>query len=266
MRKTMKWLICLLGILSFTCTATMGAAAASTPLKAGQILNYTETFTPSEKNDAMLTVAVEGVSNQAGEIYVFISQSKMRQTDMKVKLGNVSASDGKPGKVGSSSYLIYKTASPEEKYAIELTFLCPDFYKGTAYEPDTGVSGQTSLKYKMVNTQSYHIVNYKVRIHLAKDREFLLVSSPKKNYTVGRNAQSGLRYLEYALSGSVEKPAFKQASEVSISAVHSTPVKGISSAILWMAAIGLGGSFFLLEYKKVFGTPQNNLKDTVSKA
>ena len=109
-------------------------------------------------------------------------------------------------------------------------------------------------------------MNYKIRIHLTKGREFLLVSSPKKDYRVGKDAQSGLRYLEYALSGSVEKPAFKQAGEVSISAVHGTPVKGVSAAILWMAAIGLGASFFLLEYKKVFGTPQNNLKDTVSKA
>jgi hypothetical protein len=228
-------------------------------LKAGQILNYKETFTPSEKNDATLTVAVEGVSNKAGEIYVFISQAKMTQTDMKVKMGNVIASDGKIGKIGSSTYLIYKTSSPEEKYAIELTFTCRDFYKGTAYEPDTGVSGQISLKYKIVNTQNYDIVNYKARIYLANGREYSLVSSPKKGYILGKDPNSGLRYLEYALSGSVEKPSFKQAREVSISAVHGTPVRGVSAVILWIAAIGLGASFFILEYKKAFMPAQKNL-------
>ncbi|MDF2875163.1 MAG: hypothetical protein K0R22_1846 [Sporomusa sp.] len=262
MKKLIKGLTCLIVILSFTCTSAIGAPAANASVKAGQILNYTETFTPAGKNDATLTVTVEGVSNKAGEIYVFISQANMTQTAMKLKLGNVTAADGKPGKIGSSSYLIYKTASPEEKYAIELTFTCRDFYKGTAYEPDTGVSGQVSLKYKTVNTQSYDIVNYKVRIYLAKGQEFSLISSPKKDYIVGRDPQSDLRYLEYALSGSAEKPAFRQAREVSISAVHGTPVKGVSAVLLWMAAIGLGVSFFLLEYKKVFKTPQKSLTVT----
>ena len=132
--------------------------------------------------------------------------------------------------------------------------MCRDFYKGSAYKPDTGVSGQVSLKYKVVNTQSYDIVNYKVRIYLAKGREFLLISSPKKDYIVARDSQSDLRYLEYALAGSVKKPAFRQAREVSISAVHGTPVKGVSAVLLWLAAIGLGAAFFLLEYKKVFKT------------
>lgn len=262
MKKVIHCAVCLLVILSFTCTSAIGAPTGSEPVKAGQILNYTETFTPSEKNDATLTVTVEGVSNKAGEIYVFISQAKMTQTAMKVKLGNVTAADGRPDKIGSSSYLIYKTSSPEEKYAIELTFLCRDFYKGAAYEPDTGVSGQIALKYKMVNTQNYDIANYKVRIHLAKGREYSLVSSPKKDYVLGKDAQSGLRYLEYALSGSVEKPAFKQAREVSISAVHGTPVTGVSAIMLWIAAIGLGAAFFLLEYKKVFQTAENNRKVT----
>lgn len=252
MKKLIPCTICLIVILSLTCTSAIGAPAANDSVKAGQILNYTETFTPAEKNDATLTVNVEGVSNKASEIYIFISQAKMTQTGMKVKLGNIVSSDGKPGKIGSSSYLIYKTASPEEKYAIELTFACRDFYKGSAYEPDTGVSGQISLKYKMVNTQNYDIVNYKTRIYLTKGREYSLVSSPKKDYVLGKDPQSGLRYLEYALSGTVEKPAFKQAREVSISAVHGTPVKGVSAILLWIAAIGLGAAFFILEYKKVF--------------
>lgn len=254
MKKFINCMICSIVLLSFTFSSA-NASAANESLKAGQILNYTETFTPAENNDATLTVAVEGVSNKAGEIYVFLNQAKMTQTGMKVKMGNVTGSDGNLGKIGSSSYLIYKTSSPEEKYALELTFKCRDFYKGTAYQPDTGVAGQVSLKYKIVNTQSYDIVNYKVRIYLAQGREFLNISSPKKDYIVGRDPQSDLRYLEYALSGSVEKPAFKQAKEVSINAVHGTPVKGVSAAILWIAAIGLGVSFFILEYKKVFKTP-----------
>lgn len=257
MKKLLNCLTCLGVILSFTFTAAVSAAAANDPLKAGQILNYTETFTPAENNDATLTVTIEGVSNKAGEIYVFISQADMTQTAMKVKMGNVTASGGKPAKIGSTSYLIYKTASPEEKYALELAFKCRNFYKGAAYEPDTGVSGQVSLKYKIVNTQSYDIINYKVRVYLATGREFLFVSSPKKDYLVGKDSQSDLRYLEYALAGSAEKPAFRQAREVSISAVHGTPIKGGAAAILWLAAIGLGVSFFIMEYKKVFKTPQN---------
>lgn len=255
MKKTIYCTVCIIAILGFTCITAIGAPAANEPLKAGQILSYTEIFTPSEKNDATLSVAVEGISNKAGEIYVFISQTNMTQTGMKVKQGNVITPEGKPGKIGSSSYLIYKTSSPEQKYSMELTFKCRDFYKGTAYKPDTGVSGQVSLKYKIANTQSYSISNYKVRIYLAKGREFLLVSSPKKNYAVGRDPQLDLRYLEYALAGSAEKPAFRQAMEVSINAVHGTPVKGFSAVLLWMAAIGLGVSFFILEYRKVFTSP-----------
>ncbi len=255
MKKLINCITYLIVILSFTITSAASAAAATDALKAGQILNYMETFTPSEKNDATLTVYVEGISNKAGEIYVFISKAGMTPIDMKVQRGNVTASNGKPGKIGSSSYLIYKTSSPEEKYAMELTFNCSDFYKGSAYKPDTGVSGQVSLKYKIANTQSYNIVNYKVRIYLAKGREYSLVSSPKKNYILGKDSQSGLRYLEYGLAGSAAKPAFKQAMEVSINAVHGTPVKGVSAVILWLAAIGLGVTFFILEYKKVFKTP-----------
>lgn len=255
MKKLINCMTCLIVILSFTFTSAGSASAANDSLKAGQILNYMETFTPAENYDADLTVTVEGVSNTAGEIYVFMRQADMIQTDMKVKMGQVTAADGKPGKVGSSSYLIYKTSSPEEKYAIELTFTCRDFYNGAAYKPDTGVAGQVLLKYKIVNTQSYDIVNYKVKVYLAKGREFLHVSSPKKNYLVGKDPQSDLRYLEYDLSGSVEKPAFKQAMEVSINAVHGTPVKGVPAGILWVAAIGLGAAFFILEYKKVFKTP-----------
>lgn len=252
MKKLVNCMICLAVILSFTFTSVTSVSAANEPLKAGQILNYTEAFTPTETNDGILTVSVEGISNKAGEIYVFISQPNMIQTDMKVQKGNITTPEGKRGKSGSSSYLIYKTASPEESYAMELTFRCRDFYKGTAYEPDTGVAGQVSLKYKIINTQNYDIVNYKVRIYLAKGREFVLVSSPKKDYSVGRDSLSGLRYLEYKLSGSVEKPAFKQAKEVSISAVQGKPVAGVPAAILWVAAIGIGASFFILEYKKVF--------------
>lgn len=255
MKKLISRIACLALILGLILTSAVNASAADDSLKAGQILNYTETYTPAENNDAVLKVTVEGVSNETGEIYVFPSQKEMTQTDMKVMKGNITDSEGKSGKVGSSSYMIYKTASPKEDYAIELTFNCPDFYKGSAYEPDTGVSGQVSLKYKIVNTQSYHIVNYKVRIYLKEGREFALVSSPKEGYTLGKDSQSGLRYLEYILSGSVEKPAFKQAMEVSISTVHGTPVKGVPAAILWIAAVGFGISFFILEYRKVFKTP-----------
>lgn len=254
MKRLLHGLTYFVVILGLAFASANSAAAANEPLIAGQILNYTETFTPAENNDAILTVNVEGVSNKAGEIYVFISQAKMAQTSMKVKTGNVIAAEGKPGKVGSTSYLIYKTASPEEKYAIELTFKCRDFYKGTAYEPDTGVSGQVSLKYKIANTQNYDIVNYRVRIYLAKGQEFLLVSSPKKDYTVGKDAQSGLRYLEYGLAGSAEKPAFRQSREVSISAVRGKPVQGAAAGILWAVAVGLGAAFFVMEYRKVFGT------------
>lgn len=255
MKKLISCIICLTAILSFTVTS-INVSAADGSLKPGQILNYTETFTPADNNDATLIVTVEGVSNEAGEIYVFPSQTNMSQTDLKVNKGNVTASDGKLGKSGSSSYLIYKTAYPEEDYAIELTFNCPDFYKGSAYEPDTGVSGQVSLKYKIVNTQRYSIVNYKVRLYLPKGREFATVSSPKKDHVLGTDSQSGLRYLEYNLSGSSEKPAFKQAMEVSINAVHGLPVKGVTAIILWIVAIGLGVSFLILEYKKVFKTPE----------
>lgn len=255
MKKLIRCFIGLTVILGLIFTS-VNAAAADGALKPGQILNYTETFMPADNNAATLTVTVEGVSNEAGEIHVFPSQPNMSQTDMKVKKGNVTVSDGKLGKIGSSSYLIYKTAYPKEDYAIELTFNCPDFYKGTAYTPDTGVSGQVSLKYKIVNTQSYSIVNYKVRLYLPKGREFAIVSSPKEGYVLGIDSQSGLCYLEYGLSGSPEKPAFKQAMEVSINAVHGLPVKGVTAIILWIVAIGLGVSFFILEYKRVFKTPE----------
>ena len=254
MRKLINCLTCFAVLLSLITPAGVASAAAAT-LKPGQIANYTETFVPAERNDADLTVIVEGISNKAGEFYVFLSSAKMTQTGLKAKVGNIVGSTGKSGKVGSASYLIYKTAMPEEKYAVELTFKCRDFYKGAAYKPDTGVEGQISLKYKIANTQSYDIANYKVKIYLPKGREYLNVSSPKKNYIVGRDPQLGLRFLEYDLLGTLDKPAFKQSKEVSVSAVHGKPIQGAPAVILWVAALGLGAAFFILEYKKVFRTP-----------
>ncbi|NMC31537.1 MAG: hypothetical protein GYA36_03620 [Veillonellaceae bacterium] len=251
MRNLINCLTCFAVLLSLLIPAT-AASAASAALKPGQIANYTETFLPAAKNDADLTVTVEGISNKAGEFYVFLSSAKMTQTGLKAKVGNIVGSTGKSGKVGSTAYLIYKTVAPEEKYAVELTFKCRDFYKGAAYKPDTGVEGQVSLKYKIANTQSYDIANYKVKIYLPKGREYLNVSSPKKNYTVGRDHQSGLRFLEYGLSGTLDKPAFKQSKEVAINAVHSKPVQGVPALVLWVAAISLGTAFFILEYKKLF--------------
>jgi hypothetical protein len=215
-------------------------------------MQYTETFAPAKGRDAALTVRVEGVSNAVGEVFVFISVKDMTQQSVTALTGKFSDTSGKKDKAGSSAYFVYTTAEPASPYSLQLVFNCPEFYKGSAYQPSTGFGGQIRLRYSLSNTMPFDIASYAVRLYLPAGREYALVTSPKADYTLGKDDALDMRYLEYSLKGSLTKPAFRQAARVSLDVVHGEPFTGLPAIGLWIVALCCALGFFICEYKKVF--------------
>jgi len=228
------------------------ADAASLQAAPGQVVQYTETFVPAKGKDAALTVLVEGVSNAVGEVFVFISAKDMAQQSVTALKGKFSDTTGKKDKAGSATYFIYKTTEPASPYSLQLVFNCPEFYKGAAYQPSTGFGGQIRLRYSLSNTMPFDMASYAVRLYLPAGREYALVTSPKTDYTLGKDGALGMRYLEYSLKGALAKPAFRQAARVSLDIVHGEPFTGLPAIGLWIVALCCAVGFFIFEYKKVF--------------
>lgn len=227
-------------ILATLCIAGM-AMSYPTVAHASQdtfvINTYSESFVPTEDNNATLYIEMTATSSDEGLVYIPVNVADSEIVTASINGEETSA---ELAKVGGVEYFVLDSKAPATEVNVEAEVNCPGFYAVENDEPDTGIPSPL-MEYEFVNKLQNKIETYNLTIALPEGMEPMTITTPKDvtKYTLGMN-EEGQRTL--SLNSSV-----KVSGSSAFKFTFGNPFIGstVSKVVLWAVVIGI--SAFVLK-------------------
>lgn len=240
----------LTGMLTCACIVGMALPAQAADA-AGSVQNYTEAFSPVNRNDATLTVRLEAMPDKQGYVYILPSFKGMKAS------GITSSTNLDPGaalvsqKQGDTSLFAVKAKDPTKSVTLTAQFACEGFYKAAADVPSTGQPA-TPVDYKFVNKLTSGIGNYQMTIELPRGNEFMTITTPAKYAGYTLSMKNGLRAISVSKKAADGKAGMAPAASAEASFNYGVPYssKAMVKVILWVVIALISAALLYAEIRK----------------
>ena len=195
------------------------------------ISQYSESFVPTEDNNATLKIEMTTTTAKDGLVYI-----PQNVADSELISASVNGEEviGEVTTIGSVAYFVLDTVVPETEVNVIAEVNCPGFYAVSDADPDTGIP-TPKMSYKFVNKGSNKIESYMLSIALPEGLEPMSVTTPSDvtKYTLGMN-EEGQRTLSL-------KSSIDVAGNSGFEFTFGTPFvySTMSKVVLWVFVLGI---------------------------
>ncbi|SMB98497.1 hypothetical protein SAMN00808754_2371 [Thermanaeromonas toyohensis ToBE] len=240
-----RLLIAVLGI----CLGLILVAWWPSPAQAEQINNeLEEKIMASDNGDGKLEVMWKGKPGPEGAIV--LPQPALKGRWVQTEVTGAAIEDPKPKEVkyGGNKWYQWnvKGSSESKEVTLKIAYLVPELFKETKSDTTNVEGGPTNrgdlrnFSYNFKNNTPYGIGKYTCSVILPPGCEVFAVTSPKKDFRVVRDNNSGGIIVE--LPGKKDTAAIPTGSSVGVELSY---VKGLTSAqtgVSWLASVLIAGA------------------------
>lgn len=155
----------------------------------GKIVKYSEQIIPKSGDDAVISITVEGETNEAGILYLPFYE-KCELTRLNVVKGSLENNTGIEKNVYGKKCIEYKFTDKNASVSIEQEYLLKGLYKGKkAKMKNSYPGGIVTVSYLFSNNTPVSVNKYSLAFSFPKGAELYGVLSPSKSkyYNVSVN-------------------------------------------------------------------------------